>query len=88
MNAAVTNISSKGQVVIPNNIRKMLKLAIGSKLFVVTDGSNVLLKPIEEPAFKDFDKLMSESKAFAKRKKLKQSDLPKIIKAVRNAHSS
>ena len=48
-----TSMSVKGQVVIPNKIRKALNLKPNSKLIILQDGSNILLKPIEEPKIKD-----------------------------------
>jgi AbrB family looped-hinge helix DNA binding protein len=80
---AVTNLSSKGQVVIPKNIRKSLHLVEGSKLFVYANNDSLLLKPIEEPEISTFKRLLTESRAFAKKIGLKRSDVPKIIKAVR-----
>ncbi len=50
----VTSLSSKGQIVIPDNIRKQMGLSSGSKLIVITDGTNLLLKPIEEPKVETF----------------------------------
>ena len=86
ISTAVTSLSSKGQVVIPDKIRKILKLSIGSKFFVATDGANLILKPMIEPKLESFETLIAKSHAFAKRKKIKKSDLAKAIKKVRNAH--
>jgi len=79
----VTCLSSKGQVVIPDRIRKQLGLVTGTKLIVISDGSNLLLKPMEEPKMDVFKKLMEESKKFGKQEKLKKSDLNKTIQDVR-----
>ncbi|MGD9201066.1 MAG: AbrB/MazE/SpoVT family DNA-binding domain-containing protein [Chitinispirillia bacterium] len=84
----VTSLSSKGQVVIPDQIRKKMGLTTGSKLIVITDGSNILLKPIEEPKIDVFKKLIDESRNFARKEKLKKSDIKKIIKETRRAHRS
>ena len=61
----VTSLSSKGQVVIPDKIRKELGLTTGSKLIVITDGSNLLLKPMEEPKMDTFMRLIDESRKVA-----------------------
>jgi len=45
----VASLSSRGQFVIPRNFRKVLKLTTGSKLAIVCDGKNLLLKPISRP---------------------------------------
>jgi len=84
--AEVTSLSSKGQVVIPEVIRKKMGLAAGSKLMVVTDGSNLLLKPVEEPALETFKNLIEESRRFAKKEKLKKGDVDTAIKEARRAN--
>ena len=71
----ITSISSKGQLVIPLEIRTKLKIAIGTKLFVMTDGENILLKPVEEPRITTFNKLVLQSRKIAKEKGIKKSDL-------------
>lgn len=82
----VTSISTKGQVVIPNAIRAELGLKTGSKLAVITDGTNVLLRPIEPPRLSAFAALMAESQAWAKQAKLRPQDITTAIKKVRRAH--
>jgi len=84
----MTNISSKGQVVIPNEFRKSLGLNPGTPLAVYTDGSTLLLKPVEIPAADAFENLLKESKRAAKAKGLKRSDITKAIKKVRNEDRS
>ncbi len=79
----VTSLSSKGQIVIPDTIRKQMGLSSGSKLIVITDGTNLLLKPIEEPKMESFKKLIVESRKYAKKEKLKKSDVKKAIKESR-----
>lgn len=84
----VTSLSSKGQIVIPDKIRKQLGLTTGSKLIVITDGSNLLLKPMEEPKLETFKKLIEESRKFAKKEKLKKTDIKKSIEEVRSESRS
>ena len=81
----VTSLSTKGQVVIPQLIRDDLGIKPGSKLMVISDGVNVLLKPLESPKLEAFRKLVGESRAYARRVGLKQSDVPAALKRVRNA---
>lgn len=88
INTEVTSLSSKGQIVIPDRIRKQLKLTTGSKLIVITDGTNLLLKPMEKPKMETFKKLIEESRKFAKKEKLKKEDVEGAIKGVRNASRS
>jgi antitoxin PrlF len=75
----VTSLSSKGQIVIPDRIRKEMGLTFGSKLIVITDGSNLLLKPMEEPKIETFKKLIEESRKLAKKAKMKKSNVIKAI---------
>ena len=84
----VTSLSSKGQVVIPDRIRKEMGLTTGSKLMVITDGANLLLKPLEEPKIDVFKKLIEESRKFAKKDKLLKTDVEKAIKETRSANRS
>lgn len=84
----VTSLSSKGQVVIPSQIRRDLGITNGSKLLVLTDGSNLLLKPIGAPKLDAFKKLVSASRAVVRKSGFKQKDLPGIIKKVRHESRS
>jgi AbrB family looped-hinge helix DNA binding protein len=86
--AKITSLSSKGQVVIPVPLRKSLGLSIGSKMMIVSDGTNLLLKPIETPKLESFKKLISESRKFAKSVGLKRSDLTKAIKKAKRESSN
>ena len=56
----IASLSTKGQVVIPRNIRNQLNLEVGDKLIVVCDGSNILLKPVLRPSKSEFKTLVEE----------------------------
>ena len=88
INTEVTSLSSKGQIVIPDKIRKQLNLTTGSKLIIITDGSNLLLKPMEEPKMETFKRLIEESRKITKNKKLEKGNVKKALKEVRNANRS
>jgi AbrB family looped-hinge helix DNA binding protein len=60
--AATTKMSSKGQVVIPDDIRKRLKLEPGARFVVVGDKDVVILKHISPPAIEDFFELIAEAR--------------------------
>lgn len=83
-NLATTKISSKGQVVIPENIRKRLKLKTGGQFVVVGDNDVVILKAISPPCMKEFDPLISDAQKQAKKVGLKKSDLSAAVSKVRN----
>ena len=64
MEFGLTRMSSKGQVVIPAELRKRLGLRPGTKFVLFTDGQNLLLQKLAEPDRAGFQKLMaSASKA-------------------------
>jgi AbrB family looped-hinge helix DNA binding protein len=87
-NIQVTSLSSKGQVVIPNLIRKQLHLNDGSKFMIITDGNNILLKPIEIPKAQEFKNLIQRSKKLQSEFKLTKDDLNKVIKKARRESSN
>lgn len=80
----ITSVSSRGQVVIPNNIRSELHLETGDKLAVISDGKNILLKKVEPPKQEDFKSLIKESRKYTKEAGVKKSDVAKAIKEVRS----
>ena len=84
----ITSLSSKGQIVIPNQIRDELGVKAGTKFVVISDGTNVLLKPITKPKMDTFKKLISRSQSYARKHGLKKADIKKTIKRVRNERSS
>jgi len=59
----VTMVSSKGQVVIPLVFRKMLGIRPGAKLMALSDGHNLLLKPLASPSLSPFRRLLKKSAA-------------------------
>lgn len=82
---ATTRMSSKGQVVIPEGIRKKLGLKAGSQFVVVGDRDTVILKAISPPTLADFNELMSEARRQARQAGMKRSD---IVAAIRKARGS
>ena len=81
--AATTKMSSKGQVVIPENIRKRLKLKPGAQFVVVGDKDVVILKNISPPAIDDFTDLIAKARKIGKKVGLKKSDIKAAISKVR-----
>ena len=87
----VTSLSTRGQVVIPNDIREKMKLEPGTKMIIIQEGDNILLKPIKTPRMSQFDKIIAIGDKVRNELNLKDSDVDKAIKNVRkkrNAHSS
>jgi AbrB family looped-hinge helix DNA binding protein len=80
---ATTKMSSKGQVVIPEQIRKRLKLKAGSQFVVVGENDVVILKAISPPSMGDFDALIAEARRQGKAAGLKKSDIADALARVR-----
>lgn len=79
----ITSMSSKGQVVIPLDIREQLGLKEGEKFFVFGEDDAVLLKRIVTPAIKSFDRLLQKTQQFAKEKGITKKDVENAIKKAR-----
>ena len=80
---ATTKMSSKGQVVIPENIRKRLKLTAGSRFVVVGKDDVIILKTIEPPSMQEFDGLINEVRQKAKKVGLKRNDISEAVSQAR-----
>jgi AbrB family looped-hinge helix DNA binding protein len=80
---ATTTLSSKGQVVIPEDIRNSLGLKAGVQFVVIGKGDSVIFKTIAPPSFDQFEDLLSDARKQARRAGLKLSDIGKAIKRVR-----
>jgi AbrB family looped-hinge helix DNA binding protein len=72
---STTRMSSKGQVVIPEEIRKRLGLKEGSQFVVVGEKDTVILKAISPPTMQEFDPLIAEARKQARRVGLKRTDI-------------
>lgn len=59
-NISITKMSSKGQVVIPQDMRE--GISEGEKLIVIKNGKQIILKKMD-----DFDENLEEDLEFAKR---------------------
>jgi AbrB family looped-hinge helix DNA binding protein len=76
-------MSSKGQIVIPEEVRKRLGLKPGSQFVVVGKKDVVILKAISPPSMKEFDDLIAEARRQAKQAGMKRSDIAAAISKVR-----
>lgn len=83
-NLATTKMSSKGQIVIPEEIRKRLNLKPGAQFVVVGDNDVVILKNITPPSFEEFDDLITKARKAGKHAGLKKADIADVIKKVRD----
>jgi len=78
-----TRMSSKGQVVIPEEIRDRLGLQSGTQFVVVGDRDVVILKAISAPSMKEFDNLIAQARQQARRSGLRKSDIAAAVAKVR-----
>ena len=80
---ATTKMSSKGQVVIPEQIREELGLQTGSQFVVIAKGDVVILKVLTAPPIQEFDDLIKQARTYAKKAGMTGKDINDAIKEVR-----
>ena len=80
---ATTKMSSKGQVVIPEDIRKKLGLKAGAQFVVVGEKDTVILKAILPPSMEEFDQLIAKARQQAAKAGLKRADIAAAVAKAR-----
>ena len=80
---ATTRMSSKGQVVIPEDVRKALGLEVGAQFVVMGDGDTIVLKRIAVPAKSELRAMLRKVRSQARRAGLKSSDVGDAVRRVR-----
>ena len=60
-------MSTKGQIVIPRDLRKMLGLVSGSKFEILTDGKRILLRLLRPSEVKGFQRLIRADESATKK---------------------
>jgi AbrB family looped-hinge helix DNA binding protein len=80
---ATTTLSSKGQVVIPEEIRARLGLKPGAQFVVLGDKDVVIFKLLQPPAAQDFTALVQQARRAAKRAGMRRGDIAKAITKAR-----
>jgi AbrB family looped-hinge helix DNA binding protein len=80
---ATTRLSSKGQVVIPEDVRKALRLETGARFVVMGDGDVVILKRISAPTRREFGALSSRVRGQARLAGMKRADIQKAVRSIR-----
>jgi AbrB family looped-hinge helix DNA binding protein len=80
---ATTKMSSKGQVVIPEDIRHRLGLETGVQFLVLGEDDVVILKMVKPPSMADFDHLVKKARSQARASGLTRSDLSAVVADVR-----
>ena len=69
MKMEITSMSTKGQIVIPRDLRKMLGLVSGSKFEILTDGKRILLRLLRLSEVKGFQRLIRADEVATKKAK-------------------
>jgi len=82
-NLSTTKMSSKGQVVIPESIRKQLNLKAGAQFVVVGEKDVVILKNIAPPSIDEFGCLIAKARKQGKYAGIKKTDINKAVLKVR-----
>jgi AbrB family looped-hinge helix DNA binding protein len=80
---STTKMSSKGQVVIPEDIRRRLELDTGTQFIVLGEDDVVILKMVRPPAMGDFDRLVKKAKKQARAAGLTRSKMSAVVSRVR-----
>lgn len=79
----LTHMTSKGQVVIPVEIRKEINAKEGTVFVVLGSGDTILLKKIQMPTKeklkKEWSKLVEEGGKKAKKLGIEEADVTKIV---------
>ncbi len=78
-----TRMSSKGQVVIPDTVRRRLGLTPGQQFVVIGEDDVVILKSIAVPSMRDFDRMVGEARQTAKGAGLRRTDISEAVRRVR-----
>ena len=86
--AATTTLSSKGQVVIPEEIRVRLGFKAGAQFVVLGDKDVVIFKVLQPPAKREFTVLLQQARQAAKQSGMRRSDVTKSVASVRRRRRS
>lgn len=80
---ATTRMSSKGQVVIPEDVRVRLGLMPGAEFVVVADRDFVVFKRLTPPPLAEFDALLANASRQAKQAGMKRADVTAAVRKAR-----
>ena len=83
METEFTKLSSKGQIVIPQNIRETLHLKEGTPFIVIRQDNAIILKKIELPKIKSWREVAQPFRETIKKSHITKEDLEAMIIQVR-----
>lgn len=81
---STTKMSSKGQIVIPEDIRSIMGLTTGDNFIILAEKDVVILKLIKKPSLNEYSEIIKRSRLQAKQAGIKIEDLDQSIKDVRS----
>jgi AbrB family looped-hinge helix DNA binding protein len=80
---AMTKLSSKGQVVIPDEIRQELGLETGAQFLIYAEKDAIVFKLIQAPPKEDFEVILGNAQKAAKKAGFKKEMIGEEIKRYR-----
>lgn len=80
---ATTTLSSRGQVVIPEEIRVRLGLKAGAQFVVLGDEDVVIFKVLHPPSKRDLTRLVQQARQAAKQSGMRRRDMTKAVATAR-----
>lgn len=82
-----TRVSSRGQIVLPKEIRDRLGLHTGDILAVYGEGDTVVLKRLRTPSQKEMQAVHRRMKAFARENGITRKDVARAIEEFRESRA-
>ena len=75
----ITRLSSKGQIVIPKELRILLGFKEGELFAMYGEGDTLVLKKLEVPSKDEFEDILNQGSEISKKKKIKRKNVLKSI---------
>lgn len=83
MSIETTKMSSRGQIVVPQEVREEVKAEEGTMFAIFGKGDTIILKKIEIPTkeqlINEFKNIAKEGKERAKKLGIKEKDIPNLV---------
>ena len=83
MSMQILTVSSKGQISLPVNIRKLLSIDAGDKLVAYTSGDVIMLKTLKLPSAEEFETSLDEAQKWVLSVGYNENDVDDIVKSIR-----
>ncbi|MCX2819175.1 AbrB/MazE/SpoVT family DNA-binding domain-containing protein [Haladaptatus sp. F3-133] len=76
----MVTVSSRGQISIPADLRREMEIDEGTKLLVVSEGDNILLRKVDESTVKDsFEDILKPMWGKAEEEGLDEEDAESLV---------